>query len=211
MNPLVLKGAVGALGLTAVAGVVKLSIGSSIPQPISLLLEKNRPDKRLLFKARGAGHSDWKNSWKKYVSAHSGSGKNPFSVNLSFSENDNVPNEFMEGCETLFNEKVLGVDDDKYEQALEYCTRDTLVSDFTWTAGKQLADDTRLKELWKQYYKNSDDFWNLKNSKDENDMPNEFKTKCSEEFNVKTGDMKHPSVERVINYCSTDRPKEQNS
>ncbi|AEW45115.1 hypothetical protein MHC_01245 [Mycoplasma haemocanis str. Illinois] len=208
MNPLVLKGAVGALGLTAVAGVVKLSIGSSIPQPISLLLEKNRPDKRLLFKERGSGDADWKSAWQRYVSTYSGSGKNPFAVDLT-SANGNVPDEFMAGCEALFKEKVLSSEDDKYEQVLEYCTRDTLVSDFTWEAGKQLADDGQLQELWKKYYANSDDFWNLKKNQGENSMPQDFKTKCSAEFNVKTGNAKHPSVERTITYCSKDRNPSQ--
>ncbi|AEW45122.1 hypothetical protein MHC_01280 [Mycoplasma haemocanis str. Illinois] len=211
MNPLVLKGVAGALSLTAVAGIVKLSIGSSrIPQPISLLLEKHRPDKRLLFKARKGSDPDWKSAWQRYLSAYSGLDKNPFSVNLSSSGNGDAPNEFMDGCEALFKEKVLSIDDYKYEQVLEYCTRDTLVSDFAWEEGKQLADNGSWNDLWKKYYTSGDDFWNLKNgSYNEGNMNGEFKDKCSKEFNVKTGNPKHPSVTRAITYCSKDRPKEQ--
>ncbi|AEG72607.1 hypothetical protein MHF_0328 [Mycoplasma haemofelis Ohio2] len=209
MNPIALKGAAGALGMATVAGVVKMSVGSSTsPQLISSLLEKNHPDKRLLFKARGANSPDWKRAWQRYVASHSGTRKNPFSVSLSSSSNGDAPVPFMEKCEALFKEKVQSVDDDKYEQALEYCTRDTLVSDFVWTSGKQLAGDGELASLWKKYFESSDDFWNLKSGKSASDMHNDFKTKCSKEFEVKTGDAKHPSVSRVINYCSKDRPKE---
>ncbi|AEG72615.1 hypothetical protein MHF_0336 [Mycoplasma haemofelis Ohio2] len=140
------------------------------------------------------------------MAAHVGTRKNPFSVTLTVSENGNAPVPFMEKCEALFKEKVV-VDDEKYDQVLEYCTRDTLVSDFAWTSGKQLAGDGDWNGLWKKYFESSDDFWNLKSGQSATSMNNNFKTKCSGEFNVKTGDMNHPSIARVINYCSKDIPK----
>nr|WP_045118308.1 hypothetical protein [Mycoplasma haemocanis] len=196
----------GIAASTAVLGTIGIvtKISKKVAVPIKTLLEKSRPDKRLLFAARGASNSDWKSAWKRYINQHKGSNEDPFTLG-TFSGED-APNNFMSKCESLFEEKVVYESDDKYNLALEFCTRDTLASDFIWEQGKRVlngGDNDSWSNVWSQY-KRDGDLWNL-NKSQESQVPQEFKNRCSEETNSKAQDANSPKVLAAVKYCSVVR------
>ncbi|AEG72690.1 hypothetical protein MHF_0414 [Mycoplasma haemofelis Ohio2] len=206
MNPLVWKASAGVAASTAVVGTIGIASRSSKKEavPIKILLSKGRPDKRLLFKARGADNPDWKAAWKKYISGYSGSREDPFSVKTLSGEN--APDSFMSKCEGLFEEKAVDESDDKYNLALEFCTRDTLVSDFVWEQGKQALSDKNSGSwaaLWSQY-KQDGDLWKL-NKSSEGTAPDEFKDACIKETSSRSRDASSPEVVAAIKYCSVTK------
>ncbi|AEG72692.1 hypothetical protein MHF_0416 [Mycoplasma haemofelis Ohio2] len=206
MNSLVWKVGGGVGASTAVAGTIGIVSHTSkkVAVPIKTLLSKGRPDKRLLFAARGAADPDWKAAWQRYINGYAGFKGNPFSLK-TFTEGD-APAAFMSKCEGLFEEKAVDESDDKYNLALEFCTRDTLVSDFIWEQGKQALSDKNSNQwssLWTQY-KSNGDLWKLNKPSDSN-APNEFKDRCIKETTSKAKDARAPEVLAALNYCSIVR------
>ncbi|AEW45180.1 hypothetical protein MHC_01570 [Mycoplasma haemocanis str. Illinois] len=206
MNPLVLKGSAGIAAFTAVLGTIGIvtKISKKVAVPIKTLLEKSRPDKRLLFAARGASNPDWKSAWNRYINQYKGTQEDPFALGAFSGEN--VPDNFMSKCESLFEEKVVDEGDDKYNLTLEFCTRNTLVSDFIWEQGKQMVSDkgnSSWSGLWNSY-KQDGDLWQL-NKSGNSGVPEEFKDRCLKESNSKSQNAHSPEVVAAVKYCSVVR------
>ncbi|CBY92305.1 hypothetical protein HF1_02970 [Mycoplasma haemofelis str. Langford 1] len=217
MNSLALKGAIGAGTATTVAGITTLAVGSSkgTPQPISKLLSDHKPDRRLLFSGyqgkENGTHDAWKFVWKKYRNDYLNSRNNPFKLPVvNGTADEAAPENFMNACKGLFEEKVANTESDKYLLVLEYCTRPTLVSDWIWGMGHEMAsqsgDAEVWKGLWKSYHEKAKDEWGLNKSYSEGgEAPQEFKSKCATESEKHSGNPKDTSVLSVFNYCSKVR------
>ncbi|AEG72775.1 hypothetical protein MHF_0503 [Mycoplasma haemofelis Ohio2] len=215
MNALVLKGALGLTASAGIAGITTLAVGSSskaIPQSIEKLLSKNRPDKRLLRKGYDGkddgSPKEWKFVWKNYVSAHLGSRSNPLSVALS-NPDGNAPEAFMKACEKLFEEKVGGVDSERYELALDYCTRDAYAKDWIWAKGYQAlsehnSNDAAWSDLWNTY--KSGNIWSL--TVTSGTATTDFKQRCGQEGAKSAPTHEDPIVLNVLKYCSKKRTTE---
>ncbi|AEW45236.1 hypothetical protein MHC_01850 [Mycoplasma haemocanis str. Illinois] len=218
MNARVLKGVLGLTASIGIAGITTLTVRSfskATPQSIEKLLIKSRPDKRLLRKGY-AGKTDgsqeeWKFVWKSYVNAHSGLANNPLAVELK-NPDGNAPEEFRAACEKLFEEKVEGIDSEKYQLALQYCTRNAYVKDWIWEKGYQAlselnSEDGEWTNLWNAY-KAESNIWSLSDHSNSN-VTEEFKKRCGQEGSKAASGYQDTTVLNVLKYCSKKRDTSQ--
>ncbi|AEW45192.1 hypothetical protein MHC_01630 [Mycoplasma haemocanis str. Illinois] len=215
MNGLVKNAALGFSISTAISGgVTKLALsGKEAPKSISKWIWDHYPEKRLLFIGWGGRHDGsteaWQAAWKKYLSAYSGEGRNPFNVNLT--NETNAPQAFMSECKKRFSVKVSSIEDERLVHVLEYCTRSTSVEDLIMTTSKSLvssSDSSAWSELWNIYKKDNEnkgsrkDEWGLLPPQGSADNSDALKNKCDSEKKVKTGSKTNRSFINVLKYCS---------
>ncbi|AEW45102.1 hypothetical protein MHC_01180 [Mycoplasma haemocanis str. Illinois] len=204
------KGALSFVSSALVSGTFTSAVRPAGPKTIFKLIRETRPDRRMLFDGYNKvfdGSSDhWKFVWKKYRNDFPAGVSNPFS--LTQLTGDNAPKEFRDTCRKLFfNESASSTDDEKYNWAVEYCTRSTLVSDWIWESGHEIVPKDNNTDEWKKLwakYKDSN-VWNISDSSSNGEAPEGFKKKCEEEANKTSGNKRDVSVNRVFKYCSKKR------
>ncbi|AEW45121.1 hypothetical protein MHC_01275 [Mycoplasma haemocanis str. Illinois] len=188
---------------------------------ISTLLRDLNPDKRLLTSDIEASNQVWKDAWANYRNNNKES--NPWGIKTwskvtqSVQSGDNAPDDFVSKCVYQGNLRVSNGSDSLYENALKYCTRDTLVEDLVKESGRSLREkgdgkSSEWKALWTKYreanknkgvgqdeWKISDNTWS---SVTEEDAPEKFRNKCETESKLKESKFGSDSVQRVLSYCT---------
>ncbi|CBY92319.1 hypothetical protein HF1_03110 [Mycoplasma haemofelis str. Langford 1] len=133
----------------------------------------------------------------------------------------------MSACASLFDEKVSGIKSERYQLADKYCTRFASVSDLVWESNYQVlskgdnGDSQDWKNLWKKYREDNKDReqqkdeWKLSGQKWTGNIeatesaPDNFRTKCETESQVKNVDKNSPSYLMVLKYCSIPQKPNQ--
>ncbi|AEW45137.1 hypothetical protein MHC_01355 [Mycoplasma haemocanis str. Illinois] len=201
-------------------------------ETIRILLLTHQPKKRLLLKGykgvQDGSPQEWKDAWKQYRVDYQNVEDDPFGLlktkPVSVAE-ENATDGFMSACSSIFDEKVSGIKSEMYKLADKYCTRFASVSDLVWESNYQVlqkgsdGNSQDWKNLWKKYREDNrdrepkQDEWKLSNEKwtgaiDANaEAPNEFRTKCEQESQIKNVDKNNSSYLMVLKYCSISQQK----
>ncbi|CBY92274.1 hypothetical protein HF1_02660 [Mycoplasma haemofelis str. Langford 1] len=184
---------------------------------IVTLIKDSRKDKRLMTKSNGGSEDHWKKGWKAYLDSK----RNIWGLSEwkdSPVDTDPAPTSFMNKCESVSREEVVDESDERYVAILNYCTRDTLVSDLiSETKGKTLlvkdtnnpSTNSDWLKVWGDYKtKNngaSTDEWDIgswTSNKDQNNVPVAFMDKCEEKSKVKAHRLDQPEYLKVLEYCT---------
>ncbi|AEW45076.1 hypothetical protein MHC_01050 [Mycoplasma haemocanis str. Illinois] len=222
-----LKLSAGLLGVgTVAAGGVLVYKGLSKPLTYSIkdLLAVENPEKRLISKSSDGSSAEWKEAWKLYLSSYKKDGKNPFFLskdkpNTEPDGKENAPAEFMNKCEEFSRDMVVDKKDNRYQNVLDYCTRNTLIQDLIQELGRTLlkesGDDWSVG--WESYRKanagrqQSQDIWKLSDwsnaQNSSSPVSEDFKKKCKDKLESSVGAKVDDDYQNVVNWCS--KPKKQ--
>ncbi|AEG73441.1 hypothetical protein MHF_1201 [Mycoplasma haemofelis Ohio2] len=219
---------IGVAGASSGAGLAALGaykFGSSEElKTISSLLSSKNKDKRKLVKSTDGAEDSWKKAWKAYRENFNSTGKDPFSLSLikrtSPVNLDNATQAFMGACETQETKKVKDSKSEDYQLFLQYCTRDTLMSDLVKESGRKAlvksnteSSDAKWVKVWDEYKKyntvktaQSDhwklDDWDNKNSS--STVPVSFMNKCDSELNRVYYDANGDDFKKVMGWCTEE-------
>ncbi|AEW45094.1 hypothetical protein MHC_01140 [Mycoplasma haemocanis str. Illinois] len=190
--------------------------------PIRKLMQSFSPHKRLIS---GDNVSDqhWKDAWKRYRDGHLN--KDSDSWNLegwtrptgSIGNSDNAPIHFIRACSLKADVEVENDRDPLYMQVINYCTRDTLISDLIKEKNpvKSLlsssGDTSQWKTVWNDY-KNTNpnkeqngDKWKLSDwstQKEAADAPQSFKDECLKKSGTKTLEAQSDDYLDTLKWCT---------
>ncbi|AEG72715.1 hypothetical protein MHF_0439 [Mycoplasma haemofelis Ohio2] len=220
--PLIAKSLTGLLAL-GVAGTSAVYFGYFYENGgihISELLKTTNPEKRFISNSLESSDQNWKDAWKKYREDHKNENKEPLSLSDwsrpsgEIKNDQNTPQSFVNACSSIKGEKVKDSKSSRYELALKYCTRDTLVKDLIEEKGSRSllakTGSSGTSEAWKAAWKtyvddnksNDSNLWTLDNwttIKAQEDAPDSFMTKCETKSKEKWEDSKYLEVNK---YCT---------
>ncbi|AEW45100.1 hypothetical protein MHC_01170 [Mycoplasma haemocanis str. Illinois] len=213
----------GVAGLGAVAATGGTFLYREFAKPkthlVRDLLAAKNPEKRLIANSTDGSSDEWKKAWQLYSQAYKDNGKNPFSLALekpsTVDGNQNAPVEFMNKCAFFLNKEVLDEKDEDYRNVLQYCTRDTLVSDLITENGRSLIGESEGKEAWQKTWddykgkystkSNGQDHWTLNgwdSQKSQADAPQVFKQECTKRSKSKAHTLDNKDYQDVLHWCT---------
>ncbi|AEW45783.1 hypothetical protein MHC_04635 [Mycoplasma haemocanis str. Illinois] len=165
-NPLLFKSLAGVGGVAAVTGA---AIGipkllAEKEQSISDLIKTKNPEKRLIS-ATAVGDGAWKKAWQAYRTANKSALVSEDTFRLSdwsgvisgeIKDTDDAKQTFLDACFVNSKKKVLS-NSQLYKDVLNYCTRDTTISDLVTDSKKTVLSkeiqksDPKWKAAWERY------------------------------------------------------------
>ncbi|AEG72664.1 hypothetical protein MHF_0388 [Mycoplasma haemofelis Ohio2] len=190
--------------------------------PIAELIKASNPNKRLISSSKALTDQAWKDAWKAYIDAYKSNNKNPLNLrdwdSLSKEGDQNAPQSLVEACSSLRGEKVSDAKSERYDLALKYCTRNTLVKDIIEEGGERVllvktsttGTSAEWQAVWKSYKDdntdNSKNLWSLNDwtsVKSSNDAPESFMTQCESKAKEAEWDLKSKKYLEVNKYCTS--------
>ncbi|CBY93150.1 hypothetical protein HF1_11420 [Mycoplasma haemofelis str. Langford 1] len=204
-------------GATATAGVGALAAKDLVfpksQESISSLLSKD-PSKRAILEGE-----DWSNSWKAYKA----SGKDIWALG----NGDQVPESLKTTCKNKLESKVDSKDSQGYKDFLDYCARNTLVSDLIKEHApnkellvKKTGTDADWVKVWKLYVESEknqkqaggDHTWGLsdwdKNHSILTTAPDSFMDKCVANAKESFHDVQGALYLDTLKFCTKDKANE---
>ncbi|CBY93235.1 hypothetical protein HF1_12270 [Mycoplasma haemofelis str. Langford 1] len=153
----------------------------------------------------------WDATWKEYKK----SGEDVWKLGSEAS----VPNSLKTTCKDKLNSKISGIDSKEYKDFLNYCTRDTLVSDLIKDSGKKLlvkgsGNEAHWVAVWTAYVDDSrnkgrtkgNDIWRLndwdsKNAQ-KNSAPSTFMAECESNSKKPFFDVRGALYLDTLKFCT---------
>ncbi|CBY93212.1 hypothetical protein HF1_12040 [Mycoplasma haemofelis str. Langford 1] len=214
-----LLGLLGA-GTAGVGGMYLLKSGDSGKYIYELIDEDATLE---LLTSKNKEDENWKSAWEQYRIDNKSKDRDPWGIgNWSSLKNNagkNVPQEFLNKCESNSKKKVGSKKDALYVEVSKWCAREKRVaaSSLLDSDNKVLltsdtqASDNAWKAVWDAYrndYKETSnnpwgiqDWDNLK-SKDNQNAPNDFMARCAEVAKALVLDKEDPAYQILSKYCT---------
>ncbi|AEW45131.1 hypothetical protein MHC_01325 [Mycoplasma haemocanis str. Illinois] len=187
------------------------------------LMRNVNPEKRLIT-VTAVGDVDWKSSYKIYREQNKNNEKDiwnlkGWSKSLDTTTLIDATSEFLSACDANSKVEVSGKEDPLYKQVLDYCTRNTLVSDLIkeQNKGKNLLDTsgTGQEEGWKAAWgvyrvhnkdkgggQNPWGIGNWETEKEKEDLPGDYKSKCAEHAKQPAHTLDDENYKNVLAWCT---------
>ncbi|CBY93145.1 hypothetical protein HF1_11370 [Mycoplasma haemofelis str. Langford 1] len=225
-NSLLFKSLAGIGGVSAVTGAA-IGIPKLLEDKgelISELIKTKNPNKRLIT-SQSLEDADWKKSWEDYRKANKNAKKGEDSFQLSDWSgsittditDSTASQSLLNACSSNSKKRVVE-SSQLYKDVLNYCTRDTLISDLLKESGKtpllksEAANSAGWKAAWERYRiankdKDSDD-WKLQDFNGQKNQASQqawetFRTQC--ETNLNSKDIsKSVFLEQVKDWCTVE-------